>query len=144
MNLNHSDEKCLVLRRQVPRLTSEFISWEWVLRGWYHDDLTMRTFLSIFHTLCKQTFDSSSAHNMYVKRAQRGRGRNLQHFSSCGCWADPKILPDAQPSSTFTTPLHFVGGPGPLGGKNRPCHSLNILPSHWKDNLYPLPSNCLL
>ena len=104
MNLNHSDEKCLVLRRQVPRPTSEFISWEWVLRGWYHDDLTMRTFLSIFHTLCKQTFDSSSVHNMYVKRAQRGRGRNLQHFSSCGCWADPKTLSDAQPSTNFTTP----------------------------------------
>ena len=64
----------------------------------------MRTLFRIFHTLCKQTFDKGSVHNMYVKRAQRGRGRSLQHFSSCGCWADPKILSDAQPSTTFTTP----------------------------------------
>ena len=86
MNLNHSDEKCLVL-------------WGFdksVISRWF--------IFSNFHILCKQTFDKSSVHNMYVKRAQRGRGRSLQHFSSCGCWADPKTLSDAQPSTNFTTP----------------------------------------
>ena len=80
--------------------------------------------------MCKQTFDSSSVHNMYVKRAQRGRGVVYSIFPPAAVGQTLKFcqMPNLPPPSL--PPVDFVGEPGPLGGKKQPCHSLNILQSH--------------